>query len=78
MHIKWYLNNTYGTYDVNNIYLYTTVNIDECASSPCVYGSCTDRVNQYMCICEPGFQGTQCEGRHGLFIKYHITLLQCW
>ena len=35
--------------------------IDECASSPCNDGVCTDQVDGYYCTCEPGFTGTYCE-----------------
>ena len=37
------------------------IDIDECASSPCNDGSCTDQVDGYYCTCEPGFTGTYCE-----------------
>ena len=29
-------------------------NIDDCASSPCLNGNCTDKVNDYSCDCEDG------------------------
>ena len=35
--------------------------IDECASSPCVYGSCSDEVNQYRCDCYSGYTGILCD-----------------
>lgn len=37
------------------------VDVDDCASSPCVNGDCTDGVNQYTCACAPGFEGKNCE-----------------
>ena len=42
-------------------FLSITVNIDECASSPCVHGSCTDNVNGYTCSCIDGYTGTECQ-----------------
>ena len=34
------------------------VNIDECELEPCQNnGNCTDKINDYDCKCEPGFQG---------------------
>ena len=35
--------------------------IDECGSSPCVHGTCTDRVDSYTCVCDPGYSGTDCQ-----------------
>lgn len=35
--------------------------IDECASSPCVYGQCLDGINAYLCECSPGWIGTNCD-----------------
>ena len=31
---------------------------DECDPSPCQNGRCTDGVNGYSCLCDPGFMGT--------------------
>ena len=38
-----------------------SVDTDECASSPCVSGSCQDGVNGYTCDCDAGYVGTYCE-----------------
>ena len=39
-----------------------TVNVNECDSSPCVNGTCSDLVNAYRCICLYGYGGTNCGG----------------
>jgi len=41
--------------------IYCEIDIDECASNPCVHGDCTDLVNAYSCSCLPGWTGTNCD-----------------
>lgn len=35
--------------------------INECASSPCVQGTCVDEIARYRCVCEVLFIGVNCE-----------------
>eukprot|EP00105_Crassostrea_gigas_P043771 XP_019927919.1 PREDICTED: perlucin-like protein [Crassostrea gigas] len=35
--------------------------LDECFSSPCVHGVCTNQLYSYTCDCQPGYTGTNCE-----------------
>ncbi|XP_078578158.1 fibulin-7-like [Branchiostoma floridae x Branchiostoma japonicum] len=35
--------------------------LDECQSSPCVNGTCTDLVNGYNCTCAEGYIGPRCD-----------------
>ena len=38
-----------------------TVDVSECASSPCLNsGTCNDEVNKYNCSCPEGYTGEQC------------------
>ena len=37
------------------------VDIDECASSPCVNGDCVDEVSGYTCVCPAGYRGVLCD-----------------
>jgi hypothetical protein len=38
------------------------INIDECASAPCVHNStCQDLINDYACQCHPGYAGKNCQ-----------------
>uniref|UniRef100_A0A3B4YCR0 Crumbs cell polarity complex component 1 n=1 Tax=Seriola lalandi dorsalis TaxID=1841481 RepID=A0A3B4YCR0_SERLL len=34
---------------------------DSCASSPCIYGNCTNLPGGFRCVCELGYSGEQCE-----------------
>lgn len=33
------------------------INLDDCASNPCDYGKCIDKINGYECTCETGYTG---------------------
>ncbi|XP_035671992.1 fibropellin-1-like, partial [Branchiostoma floridae] len=35
--------------------------VDNCASSPCVHGTCTNFVASYSCSCKNGWTGTDCD-----------------
>ncbi|KIH68943.1 EGF-like domain protein [Ancylostoma duodenale] len=37
------------------------IDIDDCASSPCVYGKCTDMYMDYNCTCVKGADGKNCD-----------------
>lgn len=37
--------------------------MDECGSSPCVHGSCSDFGNSYVCECDGRFTGPNCDAR---------------
>ena len=34
--------------------------INECEFDPCVHGNCTDLINNYSCLCDPGYNGRNC------------------
>uniref|UniRef100_A0A8C7VA42 Notch receptor 2 n=1 Tax=Oncorhynchus mykiss TaxID=8022 RepID=A0A8C7VA42_ONCMY len=36
-------------------------NVDDCASNPCEYGECQDGINEYKCVCAPGYTGAKCD-----------------
>uniref|UniRef100_A0A674CY32 Delta-like protein n=1 Tax=Salmo trutta TaxID=8032 RepID=A0A674CY32_SALTR len=38
------------------------INIDECQTSPCAYGStCVDEINSFRCVCPLGWAGPRCQ-----------------
>ena len=42
--------------------IFIFADIDDCASQPCKNnGTCGDKVNDYVCRCQEGFTGKQCE-----------------
>ena len=46
----------------NNIF-FCHLDIDECASSPCMYGTCTDMVHGWQCECDSDLTGDSCDQR---------------
>ena len=57
------------------------IDVDECASNPCLNnGTCTDRVNGFICTCAPGFNEKRCEisefsGLYAVQRKFNLTLV---
>lgn len=50
-------------------FLRVKTDIDECASWPCVHGTCADHINGCTCRCVPGHTGLHCQlGNGQLFI----------
>ena len=43
------------------ICLLLSVDVEECASSPCVNGDCNNGMNFYTCDCHVGWSGTNCD-----------------
>ena len=35
--------------------------IDDCNPDQCVNGVCNDAVNDYNCVCDPGYEGKNCD-----------------
>ena len=51
---------------LNSVFVYTKqllvfLDLNECQDLPCVHGSCKDGINDYNCICYPGYTGKDCE-----------------
>lgn len=60
------------------------VELDECASNPCQQAApCLDLINQYECVCPPGYTGANCETgkytfkQNGLINLLSVTEYNC-
>ena len=45
---------------ISDIYA-PVIEVDECESSPCLHGNCTNGKNGFTCECQDGFTGSSCE-----------------
>jgi Notch-like protein len=50
--------------------------IDECLLNPCIHGTCSDRVNGYVCACNQGYNGSNCQ--HGMYSNDVFRFLYCY
>ena len=55
--------------------LWTFSETDECASSPCQFGSCTDGVDGYTCDCDAAYEGVHCDisTYTGILLSFLLT-----
>lgn len=53
---------------ISFLFLYLLTDVDDCRSSPCKHGNCTDNINGYNCTCDTGYTGTSCD--IGSFLCY--------
>ena len=55
--------------------MFVFVDVNECQSSPCKNGgTCTNKVNYYVCSCWSGYFGTNCESESILVTASCICL----
>lgn len=74
------LENTHGTFSFYwlklIVFVFALADVDECQSSPCINGDCTNNINFYTCQCFAGFTGTNCEiGLFGFFYIIHSNIM---
>ena len=37
------------------------LDINDCQSNPCIHGTCVDQLKKYICTCDGGYTGRNCE-----------------
>ena len=47
------------------------LDLNECASGPCLNGECEDEDGGYVCVCDAGYTGLSCET--GKIVSYRNT-----
>lgn len=58
--IIWFIYEKIKTNIFPSFFLF--LDLDECQSSPCLNrGHCINLVNEYNCVCQPGYSGASCE-----------------
>ena len=69
---------------LNHSYSIAYAEMDQCASNPCVNGTCTDLVADFNCTCQAGYTGNRCDvGKlHALLHRQKrmdvpVTSMQC-
>ena len=59
---------------MNSLTFFLYVDINDCAVNPCENGgTCTDKVNNYICSCVPGYTGRNCSTGKSMTIKIFKT-----
>eukprot|EP00057_Strongylocentrotus_purpuratus_P013359 XP_011667833.1 PREDICTED: neurogenic locus notch homolog protein 1-like [Strongylocentrotus purpuratus] len=72
---KWQDKSCSDTYNtVCQIYRVPVADIDECASNPCLNGSCTDGLGMYTCTCDEGWSGHFCQ----VEVEWKCTDTRCF
>ena len=59
------------TFNVCTVFLSDEVNA--CATNPCHHGECVNEGDGYVCNCEDGFEGVNCQSKIGL--TYILSLM---
>ena len=48
-------------------------------SEPCQNGGiCTDNVNDYICLCDDGYKGENCEGKFIVYMLKSVRYILSW
>ncbi len=54
--------------------------IDDCSTSPCLNGECSDGINSFSCSCFSGYSGDNCTelGKSILFVVLYLRFPVCF
>ena len=58
-------------------FVFSLSDIDDCQGSPChTDATCLDHVNNFTCVCQPGFTGQLCDqGKSEVRMANHVLVV---
>lgn len=56
--------------------VWTVLDVNDCETEQCSFGTCADRVDSFSCSCNPGYTGVRCDtGNKAFALLYLLNIL---